>query len=124
MLPSLWIRGARKQLRLELYLLREALGELVLPEVFRPVPFVGWYHQAMVGMVHRGTWRIKNQPHGHSSMYIHCFGKEGTKNGMEFTILHFLCQRSRPHGTVSCSTFDGGVQGLSILWLLFIYAGL
>lgn len=38
---SLWIHGARKQLRLQLYLLREALGELALPEVFRPVPFIG-----------------------------------------------------------------------------------
>lgn len=42
---------------------------------------------------------------------------------MEFTILLFLCQRSRPQGIVSCSTF-GAVQGWSILWLLLIYAGL
>lgn len=27
-------------------------------------------------------------------------------------------------GIASCSTSDGGVQGLSILWLLSIYAGL
>lgn len=42
-LPSCWIHGARKQLQLQLQLLREALGELVLPEVFRPVPFLGQY---------------------------------------------------------------------------------
>lgn len=40
---------------------------------------------------------------------------------MEFTILHFLCHRPRPQGIVSCSTF--GVQDLSVLWLLLIYAG-
>lgn len=50
----------------------EALGELVLPKVFRHVPFVGLYHQTMVGVVREGTCRIKNQPCGHSSMYIQC----------------------------------------------------
>lgn len=75
-LPSFWIHGTRKQLQLQLYLLREALSERGLPEVFRPVLFIGWYHQTMVGMVHQGTWRIKNQPCGHSSMYIHCIWKD------------------------------------------------
>lgn len=125
MLPSFWIHGTRKQLQLQLQLLREALGELVLPEVFRPVPFLGQYQQTVVGKVRQGTWRITNQLCGRSLMYIHCVWKEDKerKNGVEFTILHFLCQRSRPQGTVSCSTF-GGVQGSSILWLLFTYAGL
>lgn len=69
--PSLWIRGRRKQLQLLLYLLREAPSEL-LPEVFRLVPSVGEYHQAMVGMVHQGTCRVKNRLRGHPSVYIHC----------------------------------------------------
>lgn len=49
-----------------------ALGELALPEVFRPVPFLGQYQQTVVGKVRQGTWRIKNQPCGRSLMYIHC----------------------------------------------------
>lgn len=86
----------------DLQLLREALGELVLPEVFRPVPFLGQYQQTVVGNVRQGTWRIKNQRCGCSLMYIHCVwkGDKEQKNGMEFTILHFVCQRSRPQGTV------------------------
>lgn len=48
-------------------------------------PFLGLYHQAMVEKVHQGTWRIKNQLHGHSSMYIHCVWKEDKEQKMEWS---------------------------------------
>lgn len=99
--PPLWIRGRRKQLRLLLYLLREAPGELLLPEVFRPLPSVGEYHQAMVGMVHQGTCRVKNRLRGHPSVYIHCMWKEEKEQQMEWS-------------SPSCisSTGDPGHRGL------------
>lgn len=51
----------------------------------RPVLFISWYQQTMVGMVHQGTWRVKPQPHGHSSMYIHCSWKEDKEQKMEWS---------------------------------------